>query len=562
MKTTKNIISILSLVVCYLSTGLVNGQNLENITKAKPFEVKGNLTARGIFFEVDGRETYREPFTWLLQGNPTIYLYGIAIPITIVVSEQERDFRQPFNRFGISPEYKWAKLHLGYQNLRFSRYSLAGHSIVGAGVELNPGKLRFAYMRGQLLRAVQATPFIEDQDFRVLPSFKRNGDIVKIGYGTEDNFIDVIALKGKDIISSLDSIPDNLTPSENLVMSFVTRQTLFKKLKLDVEYAESYFTDDLRSESTTEDGDVLKPFDLFFDERTSTRRSTAINGSLQYQGDIFFGGVEYERIDPDYRSMGAYFFLNDIQRYTVTPGVKLFNNKVTIKTSFGYQENNLDESKDQRTIRKVSGAFITARLGDVYQFTGNYSNYGVEQKQVFQAADPALEIAQVTQQWSMNHTLSFQSETQMHNINLSINQRQLNDDNEFTKDFSDYTSSTYSANYMVSFLSSKLTANAGFTYSGFDVAQEDIAFYGPNLGINKAFFDNKFQVSFNGTYFINQMDAKTIREITRLTMRTSYKVSKSQRLSLRGQFGKNEFNEDPERSFEEIKMEISYGYRF
>ncbi|MEO1050817.1 MAG: hypothetical protein AAFX87_09325 [Bacteroidota bacterium] len=562
MKTRKNIVRLLSMLVCYLSAAYVHGQNLESISTAKPFEIKGNLSARAIFFDVNGRDTYREPFTWLLQGSPTVYLYGIAIPINIVVSEQERDFRQPFNRFGISPEYKWAKLHVGYQNLQFSRYSLAGHAMVGAGVELNPGKLRFAYMRGQLLRAVQATPFIEDQDFRVLTSFKRTGDIVKIGYGTEDNYVDVIALKGRDIISSLDSIPDNLTPSENLVMSFVTRQTLFKKLRLDVEYAESYFTDDIRSESITGDGDVLRPFDLFFDERTSTRRSAAVNGSLQYQGDVFFGGVEYERIDPDYRSMGAYFFLNDIQRYTVTPGVKLFKNKVSIKTSYGYQENNLDQSKDQRTIRKISGAFITARFGDVYQFSGNYSNYGVEQRQVFEAADPALEIAQVTRQWSMNHTLSFQSETHMHNINLNINQQNLNDDNEFTKEFSDYTSSTYSANYMVSFLNSKLTANAGFTYSGFDVAQQDITFLGPNLGINKSFLENKLQLSFNGTYFVNQMDAETIREITRLTLRTSYRVNKSQRLSLRGQFGKNEFNEDPERSFEEIKMEISYGYRF
>ena len=562
METKKHIILLITLVVCFLNITPVCSQNLENLGKAKPFEIKGHLSATAIFFDVSGRETYREPFTWLLQGSPTLYVYGIAIPVTIVVSEQERDFRQPFNRFGISPEYKWAKLHLGYQNLHFSKYSLAGHSIVGAGVELNPGKLRFAYMRGQLLRAVQPSPFVEDQDFRVLPSFKRTGEILKVGYGTEDNFVDIIGLKGRDITSSLDSIPENLTPSENLVIALITRQTLFKKIKLDVEYAESYFTDDVRSESSIDEGDVLKPFDLFFDERTSTKRSTAIHGSLLYMGDVFFGGVEYERIDPDYRSMGAYFFLNDIQRYTVTPGVKLFDSKVMIKTSLGYQENNLDESKDQRTIRKVLGAFITARLGEVYQFTGNYSNYGVEQKQVFEAVDPTMEIAQVTQQWSMNHTLSFQGETHMHNINLNINQQNLNDDNETTKEFSDYNSSTYSANYMVSFLNSKLTVNAGFTYSGFDVAQEDIAFFGPNLGINKAFFENKLQLSLIGTYFINQMDSKTTRKITRLTMRTTYRVNKTQRISLRGQFGKNESNEEPDRSFEEIKMEISYGYRF
>ncbi len=123
----------LAVIIAWLVLGVVmaQGQDIENLKDAKPLEIKGSLSATAIYFDVNGRKSSRQPFSWLLQGSPVFYIYGIALPVNIVVSEQERDFRQPFNRFGISPTYKWVKLHAGYQNLNFSTYSLAGHAITG-----------------------------------------------------------------------------------------------------------------------------------------------------------------------------------------------------------------------------------------------------------------------------------------------------------------------------------------------------------------------------------------------------------------------------------------------
>jgi len=79
---------------------------------------------------------------WYLQGSPVITVYGIVLPFSFRLSEQQRDFRQPFNQFGVSPYYKWAKLHLGYRSHNWSTYALAGHSITGVGLELTPGKFQ------------------------------------------------------------------------------------------------------------------------------------------------------------------------------------------------------------------------------------------------------------------------------------------------------------------------------------------------------------------------------------------------------------------------------------
>lgn len=553
---------------CFISVlsnhSITFAQDIGNLKNTKPFEMKGSLSATSIFYNIKGREAYREPFSWILRGDPVFYIYGVTIPITIVVSEQERDFRQPFNRFGISPYYKWAKLNLGYQNLQYSKYSMAGHAMVGAGVELNPGKLRFGYMHGSLLRAVQASAFVDDQDFRVVESFKRIGDVVKLGYGSDQNYVDLVILKGHDLLNSLDSIPvgSSLLPAENLVGTLKVYQKVFKKVLVEMEYAQSIYTEDIRAESSSYANSTFSLLGSLTDIKTSTDFNSAFYGAIQYQGETFFGGVNFERIDPGYRSMGAYFFLDDVQRITVTPGVKLLHDNIQIKTSFGYQQNNLENTKEQRTIRRVGSIMLTARAGQVYQFTGNYSNFGVEQKEGFMPVDPTTNLAQVSQQWSMNHSFTFQKETLMQNVNININSQVLNDENEMTKEFSDYESMVYSGNYMISFIPIKFSINAGYTLTQFNVAQQDIRYAGPSMGINKSFFKNKLQTAINANFFSNNTNEVITRKTTRITFRSSYKVTLHHKLSVRAQLGKSDYPDQPDKSYQETKFELSYGYRF
>src|SRR5690606_23843773 len=141
-----------------------------------------------IFYNATGISARREPFTYLLSGSPTVSLYGWSIPFSFTLSQDERSFRQPFNQFGMSPTYKWITLHAGYRNVTFSPYTLAGHTILGGGFEINPGKIRAGFMYGRLNRAT----VIDTATQSLVPySFSRKGFAARLGYGTAENHFDL-----------------------------------------------------------------------------------------------------------------------------------------------------------------------------------------------------------------------------------------------------------------------------------------------------------------------------------------------------------------------------------
>lgn len=57
--------------------------------------------------------------------------------------------------------------------------------------------------------------------------------------------------------------------------------------------------------------------------------------SWNYQAPKGGIGVAYKRVDPEYRSMGAYFFQNDIEQFTLTPQIRLDSGRVSITANVG-----------------------------------------------------------------------------------------------------------------------------------------------------------------------------------------------------------------------------------
>src|SRR5665213_1267612 len=121
-------------------------QDLESISHQKPLGLDGAITFSGTDYQANGIPYRREPFSWTISGSPTLSFYGVQMPFSFILSEQERSFRQPFDQFGASPQYKWMTLHLGYRSMMFSHYTLAGVTFLGAGFEATPGVIRLSGM--------------------------------------------------------------------------------------------------------------------------------------------------------------------------------------------------------------------------------------------------------------------------------------------------------------------------------------------------------------------------------------------------------------------------------
>jgi len=171
-----------------LATLSTNAQQVEQMIHARPMSFSGSVDATAIFYNANGIPNRYLPFNYVLSGSPVISVYGWQIPFSFIIGKQQNSFTQPFNQFGMSPTYKWITIHAGYRSLNFSLFTLAGHTFLGAGVELTPGKFRFAAMYGQLNKA---TPLDTAQALYLSTfSYKRMGMDVKVGYGTQNNFID------------------------------------------------------------------------------------------------------------------------------------------------------------------------------------------------------------------------------------------------------------------------------------------------------------------------------------------------------------------------------------
>ena len=300
-------------------------QDLSSISEQDPFRINGSVTAKLQLYNTDRDNPSRSPFMWYLQGSPVITVYGIVLPFSFRLSEQQRDFRQPFNQFGVSPYYKWAKLHLGYRSHSWSTYALAGHSITGAGLELTPGKFQVGFATGRLLKPVRYLDNPENIRLQT-PAYKRTGMALRLGYGTSTNNASLVILKAKDDSTSLGAVPTEyrLTPDENLVVSFQTKQTIAKKFLFEAEVAQSLYTKDIRTALSDSTGDVMtKIFSSLIANHESTTSSNAFRASAGYQSDLFSLMLKYQRVEPDFRSMGAYYFATDLSNITIEPSLKL-----------------------------------------------------------------------------------------------------------------------------------------------------------------------------------------------------------------------------------------------
>ncbi|MBE0667665.1 MAG: hypothetical protein IH593_08320, partial [Bacteroidales bacterium] len=365
----------------------LTAQDLGSIKKEDKFSIKGQLGASLVFYNVEGREANRPAFSWMLVGNPVITLYGVTLPFSFTISEQERSYQQPFNKFGVSPSYKWAKLHLGYRNVSFSKYTLGGHTILGAGGEFTPGKFRIGVMYGQLLKPVPFSALIPYPQTKEIPAYRRNGLAFKFGYGTPSNSVDMVLFRGNDVTGSLADSSQLLLPGSNTVISLITHQKLYKSFVFDLEFANSIYTEDNRLSG--EPGVTLVPvISKLIINNLSTTSSNAIDASFGYDSKPFDLKIRFRQLDPGFRSMGTYFMQNNIRNITLEPLVSLSKDKYVIAGSLGFQRDNIKESLAHQTNRTIGSVRVSANPLKWYRADLNFSNYDIDQTSGLNPLDP------------------------------------------------------------------------------------------------------------------------------------------------------------------------------
>ena len=167
-------------------------------------------------------------------------------------------------------------------------------------------------MGGRLLKAINYSA----EQPSLMPNYERFGYGIKTQYDAEKISIGLTYFGAKDTQNQqrenvLDSL--GVKPMQNSVIGVDVRFSLLKNVTLITEYAISFLTNDIRAPKKDDKSFI----DNIFGNNTSTNRYNAFNSKLNWQLAKNTIGICYEYIDPDYKTLGAYYFNNDYENITL-----------------------------------------------------------------------------------------------------------------------------------------------------------------------------------------------------------------------------------------------------
>jgi hypothetical protein len=328
-----------------------------------------------------------------------------------------------------------------------------------------------------------------------------------------------------------------------------------------MELASSAFSKNAQDPSLTEKSLVHPSF--LMQKRTSTTYRYALNTSIQYQISAFSLGANYRRIEPDYRSLGAYFFNDDLDNLTGNAGFGLFKNKVRINGSAGIQRNNLRGSKATQFTRTI-GSFDINYLVKAFTFGFNYSNYTSKIDYVLNLNQDSLNAVIVTRQAALNGGYTkVTTNKNRHVINANISMDDVTDDVQEV-DISAASKMLNSAlNYVFSTKEDTWKISGRVNYNQNELSQVLVHRYGLGGGVQREVVPKKWSLGFDINYF-NSRGENIDNQTINMRVNSPITISKHHRLDIgllllnRAKTNTN----SAARNFNEVTGTLNYVFSF
>lgn len=525
----------------FCTFGFSQSINFDQLGKEKWLRYNGGIAANAVYY--DGTAN-RQDLTYFLTGSLNFNIAGVYnIPLSFTYSNQQFNFPNPFqfNRLSLHPSYKWATAHIGDVNMTFSPYTLAGHQFSGGGFDLNPeGKFQVSGMYGRFLKATEYNEEVPE----AITAYKRMGYGMKAAYDFDFMKLGVILFKANDEENSLAEpfpIELGLAPKDNAVLSFESEFRLFEKAQIRIEYAISGVTEDTRLTDPPASTGLLS---FLLKENITTQYYNALNASFDYPAGNGTLGVGYERIDPDYKTLGAYYFNNDLENITVNANQNLFENKLNLSVNAGLQRDNLDNAKSSNQQRIVSAITANYTASERLGINASYSNFQsytnirdqfdyINQVGALDNVD-TLNYRQISQNANlgMNYILK-KTETKQHSTNLNlVYQNSTNQQEGETIEGGENSFYNGVAAYTLGYPEQALNISFAGNVSYNTVAEADNLTLGPTLAIGKQFFDKKLRTNFSSSYNTAFTNGERQNNVYNFRLGSNYALLKKHNLSL------------------------------
>ncbi|MFN6944884.1 MAG: hypothetical protein ACK4ND_08030 [Cytophagaceae bacterium] len=560
MQYIKSISFAWALLFCSFYIG---AQDLSNIVEEEdPIKVSGGLGITNILYGATGIESRRDPWSYFVSGTVNIDIYGLSLPFSGTYSNQQGNFVQPFNQYGVSPKYKSLTGHIGYRSMTFSPYTLAGHIFLGAGVDYNPGIFRISAMYGRLNKATPEDTLMVGPSH---PFYRRMGYGLKVGVGSDGNAIDLIIFRAKDDVLSLPFNPEGLSPEENLVIGLTARKVLYKKVSMGFDVGSSAYTRDVHTEKISDGGGGIFYGSGIMNRYASSTHQNALKGDITYNANRYDLQFAYERIDPGYRTLGAYFFNNDMENITVGASSRILKDKMNFSVNVGTQRNNLDQMQMNTMRRMIGSVNISYMPVDKVNMDLSYSNF-TNNSRIEQRFDPLLEMDsldyyQVTQ--SANGGISYNFGNKEKRQGVSVNGAyQIANDNLTREVSGDNKFYNASLAYRYSLTPISLTLSTGLNFNQTDMMETSNRMIGPMVSLSKALFNKQVKSILGGSWNNSYTGSELTGRIINVRWSNAYIYKKMHNLTMSFILVNRYNRKATVASFNEFTGTIGYAYNF
>ena len=547
-------------------------QNIENILNAgknKPFKINGGASAGVINYSGNETTSNRQPWTYYLNGNLNMNIYGlIDIPVSVNLTNLGADLSYPSlpNRFSLHPSYKWITAHIGDAAMTFSPYTLNGHQFTGGGVDLTPGNFKISAMGGRLLKKV---PYSMNNP-SLAPNYERWGYGAKLQYDHAKFSVGMIyfgAIDKENPTMALVADSLEIFPMQNSAFNWNIALKMIKNLTFTAEYGLSILTRDMRASQGNNNF-----IENIFNIKTSTNIYHAFNAKLNYQLFKNTIGIGYERIDPQYQTLGAYYFNNDYENITLNysrPFLK--EDKASVAVSFGIQRDDLDNTKEEASIRYIGSINLNYNPIEDLQTSLNFSTFQnyrnlksqfdyINEMSPYDNMD-TLNFTQLSQNLDASVMYTFQkNEKRTQHLNLNASYQQAADQQggiSLPGNVSRFvnTALSYGLSLIPQNINISASVNGTYSYAGMINSYT----VGPMAGITTAFFKKTLSCGFSLAYNININEGNIQAKTLNCRANAAYRFFKKHNLNANVVWQNRNL---PAKSTNAVTTTVAYSYSF
>jgi hypothetical protein len=533
------------------------GQDVEAVAKAPWVVANGGIAFNQIVNTTNGANA-QNSYSYFLTGNLNLNFFGVInAPLSFAYSNQQFSSRAslPFNRFSIAPSYKWVKVYAGYASLQFSPYTLTGHEIFGGGVELTPGsKFKVTAIYGRLKKAVH-----EEDITGAEPVYKRMGGGFKSEYTGERFDVSINLFKAKDVPNSIHFInPDSISvmPQDNLSGSIYLNLKITDQLRFNTEYGISAMNRDVGRNSD---------FNLF-DGSGDVAIYHAMRHNIVYSSPVGNVGATYERVAPNYATLGSYYMLNDYEN--ITANFSTAFKTVNIAVNGGYQHDNLEKQKNATSSRMIYSGNVSATVGQQWNVGANLSNVQsymhirdiydqITQTNEFQNLD-TLEYTQINLSTGANVSYLLQStEQQRQSISANFMYQKASEQ----QDYSPYQGNNiYNGTlaWQYAHIPTKWNVSTSLNYNHNQLPDNYMGTVSGNISVQKTFWE-VFRAGMIATYSNMFNKEENTEEVINLRITAGYTLQKKHNFNLSLATVRNDAQS---RKTTQYSANLAYSYSF